>query len=342
MTGHGGPLARLIKLPPNQPPDRFYLGGELIESFRSGTPEGRRGLRTPEDWVGSVTSVAGADSVGRTVLSDGYSLAESIRADPIAWLGPEHERSFGTNARLLVKLLDAGQRLPVHAHPDDAFSQRHQLGQLGKAEAWYILRGGDVYLGLKSLVSEEVLLRLVTEQRTDEMLRLLHRRRVEPGSVVYVPPGVLHSIGAGVLLLEVQQPTDLSILLEWRGFDLDGAKDGHLGLGFARALTAVDTRVHSSSQIDELVVTSVPGVSVLPRSADPFFRLERHIVGSHGVALDPGFAVLVVPKGDLRASSGEALGSGSTALLPYRAGPISFAGEGELLVCRPPLPSLTG
>ena len=58
--------------------------------------------------------------------------------------------------------------------------------------------------------------------------------------MVLVPAGRLHAIGEGVLLLELQEPEDLSILLEWGGFALDGERDGHLGLGFDLALSAVD------------------------------------------------------------------------------------------------------
>jgi mannose-6-phosphate isomerase len=69
----------------------------------------------------------------------------------------------------------------------------------------------------------------------------------------YVPPGVLHAVGKGVFLVELQEPEDLSILLEWRGFELDGERDGHLGLGFDLALEAVECRSRSSEEIRQLV-----------------------------------------------------------------------------------------
>jgi mannose-6-phosphate isomerase len=68
----------------------------------------------------------------------------------------------------------------------------------------------------------------------------------------YVPPGVLHAVGEGVLV-ELQEPEDLSILLEWRGFELDGERDGHLGLGFDLAPEAVECRSRSSEEIRQLV-----------------------------------------------------------------------------------------
>jgi mannose-6-phosphate isomerase len=69
----------------------------------------------------------------------------------------------------------------------------------------------------------------------------------------YVPPGVLHAVGEGVFLVELQEPEDLSILLEWRGFELDGERDGHLGLGFDLAPEAVECRSRSGEEIRQLV-----------------------------------------------------------------------------------------
>ena len=129
------------------------------------------------------------------------------------------------------------------------------------------------------------------------MLGLLHRVEVHSGDVVYVPPGVLHAIGEGVFLVELQEPEDLSILLEWRDFELDGERDGHLGLGFDLALEAVECRSRGKEEIRELVRPAGFGSSVLPDAADPYFRLGR--VALNGEAtLDPGLAVLVMLTGE--------------------------------------------
>ena len=177
-----------------------------------------------------------------------------------------------------MKLLDAGQRLPVHAHPAGDFAHRYLQRAHGKAEAWYILRGGEVHLGLVRHVGVIELFGLVEQRDADRMLGLLHRVGVEPGDVVYVPPGVLHAIGEGVLLVELQEPEDLSILLEWAGFDIDGPRDGHLGIGYPVALEAVERRGRSAAEIAQLVQPSGAGDSVLPAEADPYFRLERAVV----------------------------------------------------------------
>ena len=326
----------IILLPSNRPPDRFYRGGRKITDFRGEPPAGDR---EPEDWVASTTTLAGEQSLGLTVHPDGGSLKTAIEQEPQDWLGRAHVQRFGTDTCLLVKLLDAGQRLPVHAHPDASFAGEHLGRAHGKAEAWYIVEGGEVYIGLKQDVARDDLKSLVITQDVDTLLGLLHRVEVHPGDVVYVPPGVLHAIGEGVFIVELQEPEDLSILLEWRDFELDGERDGHLGLGFDLALEAVECRSRSSEEIRQLVRPAGFGSSVLPEAADPYFRLERVAVTGEAT-LDPGFAVLVMLSGkvDLKNESGLHLRGGNTAVAPNALGRLTLLGRGELLVCRPPQP----
>jgi len=324
-----------IRLPSNRPTERFYRGGARICAFR-GEPAAAE--REPEDWIASTTTVAGETRTGLTVLPDGAVLRDAVAVDPVHWLGSAHAERWGSDTRLLVKLLDAGQRLPVHAHPDDAFAAARLGRTHGKAEAWYILSGGTVHLGLRADVDPARLSALVVQQDTDELLGLLHRVEVRAGDVVWVPPGELHAIGAGILLLELQQPEDLSILLEWRGFALDGTTDGHVGLGFDRALTAVNHRARSAAERGALVRPAPVETdrSVFPTDADPFFRLERHAIDGPR-ELAAGYAVAVVTEGALVLGGHEAP-AGTTWLIAAAEGTVSVSGSGELLVARPPAP----
>jgi mannose-6-phosphate isomerase len=326
----------VIPLPSNRPPDRFYRGGRKIATFRGEPPAGDR---EPEDWVASTTALAGEERLGVTVLPDGRPLPAAINEHPDAWLGRAHVERFGTDTRLLVKLLDAGQRLPVHAHPHASFASRHLGRAHGKAESWYIVDGGTVSLGLRRDITVDGLKSLVMSQDVDALLSMLHQVEVHPGDVVYVPPGVLHAIGEGVFLVELQEPEDLSILLEWRDFELDGERDGHLGLGFDVALEAVERRGRGHEEIRQLVKEAGFGSSVLPAAADPYFRLER--VALDGEAdIDPGFAVLVMLTGEADLANGHRLRlrAGSTAVAPNTVGRLVFRGRGEVLACRPPRP----
>ncbi len=329
-------MLSVVVLPSNRPADRFYRGGRRITDFRGEPPAGPH---EPEDWVASTTTVAGERAVGLSTLPDGRLLAEAIASDPEGWLGDEHVRHYGADTRLLVKLLDAGQRLPVHAHPDAAFAAHHLGRAHGKAEAWCILRGGIVHLGLRRDVARFELIGLVERQDVESLLGLLHPIAVDAGDVVFVPPGMLHAIDEGVFMVELQEPEDLSILLEWRGFAIDGRVDGHLGLGFDLALDAVETRGRSIAEIRSLVIAPDSRRANLPPEAGSYFRLERHVVDGE-LELDAGFCVLVVIAGQVCAGEVPSieLPLGSTAVVPFAAGSVCIAGCGELLVCRPPSP----
>lgn len=322
-----------ILLPSNRPAERFYRGGARISAFRG---EDGDAPREPEDWIGSTTTVRGEPELGLTTLPDGRVLREAVEQDPVAWLGDDHVARWGADTRLLVKLLDAGQRLPVHAHPHDDFAATHLGRAHGKAEAWYILQGGTVHVGLRQDVEAADLAVLVDRQDATTLLGLLHEIEVSAGDVVWVPPGELHAIGAGVLLLELQQPEDLSILLEWGDFAIDGAAGGHLGLGFALALAAVNRAARSRDELGMLVRTAPGSGSAFPAAADEYFRLERIPVDGSAV-IGRGFAIVIVSRGEVTID-GRRLPAGSALLVPDAAGALDATGAGELLVARPPAP----
>lgn len=327
-----------VHLAANQPADRFYRGGTRIRSFRSQAAEGDR---VPEDWVGSTTTLFGEKGAGLSRLPDGTLLVNEVAANPGAWLGADHLRVFGADTMLLVKLLDAGERLPVHLHPEGAFARTRLGVPHGKAEAWYILEGGSVHLGFRREVSEDELARWVETQDVKTMVAAMHTVDVGPGDSVYVAPGMPHAIGAGIFLVEVQEPEDLSILLEWKGFAIDGRQDGHLGLGFPAALLAADRRKWTAAGIEGLIVRSGAGPGMLVPDAGRYFRLERHSVDDSAM-LDAGFSVLIVLDGEGSATTTQGstfhLRRGDTMLLPHEAGDVTLHGKLTLVRCRPPAP----
>jgi mannose-6-phosphate isomerase len=227
-----------IRLAANRFP-RFYRGGSAIDDLRGTTPEAGEAF-LPEDWVGSTTAAFGSDGDGLTRLEDGRTLRAAIQADPEGFLGRGHADAYGADPALLVKLLHAGERLPVHLHPDRDFARRHLGCRWGKTEAWVVAgtEGPDpvVHLGFREAMDPRRLAELVAGQQVEPLLAILNAVPVAAGDTVLVPAGLPHAIGQGVLLAELQEPTDLSVLLEWEGFAIDGRRDGHLGLGFELAL----------------------------------------------------------------------------------------------------------
>jgi mannose-6-phosphate isomerase len=332
---------RPLPLPPNPMP-RFYRGGSRIAALR-GLPDGDD--RAPEDWVGSVTTAFGSAVVGLSHLEDGRTLPEALASDTEAFLGPEHVA--GRDPALLVKLLDANERLPVHFHPDRGFARRHLDTPFGKSEGWVVAaaEGADavVFLGLRETVELEALADWVERQDTAALLAALNRIPTEPGDTFFVPAGTLHAIGEGLLIVELQEPSDLSVLLEWDGFQIDGRADGHLGLGFGTVLPAADRDRLQPDQLGRLRAGRVddgrPGVERLfPPEADAFFRAER-IRPAPSCPLPQEFSILVVldGAGRLETEAGELpLGRGATVLVPWAAGEGALEGQLEVLRCLPP------
>jgi mannose-6-phosphate isomerase len=324
-------------------PERFYRGGAAIARFRGIEQAGEF---TPEDWVGSATTLYGEREAGLTRLHDGRLLRDALIDDPLGWLGEGHLETYGASPALLVKLLDAGQRLPVHAHPSRAWARRHLDCPYGKTEAWVIVSCEDdarVHLGFRRDVEAAELAGWVDREDEEALLGSLHAVPVRPGDSVLVPAGLPHAVGAGIFLVELQEPTDLSVLMEWTGFELDGRADGHLGLGFDVALGCVDRSGQGAERLRELhsARDQRSGASTLfPPESERYFRAER-LRPAHALELDPSFAVLVVleGEGELASASGTlALRRGMTVLLPHAAGATELRGELEALRCLPPAP----
>jgi mannose-6-phosphate isomerase len=304
----------------------FYAGGARIAALRGLELDSDH---MPEEWIGAVSTMFGSDR-GLSRFEDGTLVRDAVRADPEAYLGAEHVSRYGADTALLVKLLDAGQRLPTHFHPGRAFARAALGSRYGKTEAWLIVEaepGAAVWAGFKRTVELDEVREWMRAQDSAAMLAAMHELPVASGDAVFIPAGTPHAIGEGVLVAELQEPTDLSVLLEWDGFELS-PDDGHLGLGWDRALEALDLRaVDGPSPAPEL-----------PPEADPYFRADRL---SGGATLDAGFAILIglTGSGALATEGGElAVGRGSAVLIPHAAGAGELRGDVTAILCRPPAP----
>jgi mannose-6-phosphate isomerase len=294
---------------------RFYRGGALIGRLRG---EAEDDGFFPEDWLGSVTPARnpGRDDPeeGMSRLADGHFLGDAVEAEPIGWLGEAHVARFGTSTGLLAKLLDAAERLPVHAHPGRDFARDAFGSAFGKTEAWFVLdtRGDDaeVWVGLREAVEAERYRRWIVDQDVDRLLHSLNAIPVRAGDVVYVPAGVPHAIGAGILMAELQEPTDFSLLCEWQGFPIR-PEDSHLGLGWETALAAFDLRPHEP-------------LRSLPEAARRFFWADD-------VPEPAGrFAILLVVAGE-GVLAGTPARAGNAFAVPASARSFDIAGDLRVL-----------
>lgn len=357
---------------------RFYRGGALLDAFRAGAlAEGGRGAEAataqhdtdhPEDWVGSATRAW--TPPGDPVSEEGLSrvriggravrIADMLAENPSAVGGAALVSRAGPTTGVLVKLLDAGIRLPVHAHPTRAFARQHLGSFFGKAEAWVVLATRDVpgeppahvRLGFNRDLGEDELRQLIEEERSDELLAAMHVRPTIPGDVWFVPPGTPHAIGAGALILEIQEPSDFSIVAETAGYPIDRA-DAHLGLGWDLMLAVFDRReadrgilVAGKGQTLGPPEAGITRRRLTPPSADPFFRAERWTIAGAVTPLDEtAFLVAVVTGGagtaTVEGGASLELRAGMTFAVPAAGLPgLRVAGQAlEMLACLPPRPA---
>lgn len=341
--------ARPILMPPTTIIDHFYRGGERLAALR-GVP--LPSPRRPEEWLASTVHRADQPDIGRSRLADGSLFATLVASDPKAWTGAA-EGGPGAGAAdtgILVKLLDAGQRLPVHVHPTRAFARDHLHSCYGKTEAWYVLEthGDDpaVWVGFAEDVDPDELAQRVDAQDSEWMLGHMNKISVRPGDGIIVPAGQAHATGAGVFVVEVQEPTDFSILLEW-SVTTATREESHLGLGFERAYETVSHRALSPTQLDlvrqHLDPQARGGALMrgLTAAADPFFRVDLAApAGDETVAVPHGFAVLVVLDGRgaigwTGAAEPQPIERGEVYAVPDALGDWGVSGSARVVVCRP-------
>lgn len=110
---------------------------------------------------------------------------------------------------ILIKLIDAKDRLSIQVHPDNAYALQHE-GQKGKAEMWYVADcepGASLYYGFDHPIGREEFRRRIENNKLEEVL---NRVLVHPGDTFFIEAGTLHAIGAGILIAEIQQNSNLT------------------------------------------------------------------------------------------------------------------------------------
>ncbi|MDE5585717.1 MAG: class I mannose-6-phosphate isomerase [Muribaculaceae bacterium] len=259
--------------------------------------------------IKDLTERFGAELVGRNVLE-------------------KYEGAFP----LLAKLIDANDNLSVQVHPDDALAkERHD--SLGKTEMWYIIHadeGAKIYSGLNREMTPEDYVRMVDENRIEEALAV---HDSHPGDVFFLPAGRVHAIGAGNLLAEIQESSDIT----YRIYDYD-RRDAH---GNTRELhtdlakDAIDYTFHEDYKSEPPDPSS--GHARLA-TCDHFYVDRVLLDGDMDLSYDDSsFTVLMCLEGEATVECEGvrmSLKSGETLLLPAVLTSFVMKGRGTLLIAR--------
>ncbi len=190
---------------------------------------------TGESW--EISTVKGDVSIVANGNFANSSLQDLINKYPEKLLGKSVVERFGKEFPILIKFIDAKQDLSIQLHPNDALAkERHN--SFGKTEMWYIMDAdpsADLIVGFNRDVTKEEYSKSLEENRLPE---LLNYEKVKEGDTFFINTGKIHAIGAGVLLAEIQQTSDVT----YRVFDFNRKdKDGNLReLHTELALDAID------------------------------------------------------------------------------------------------------
>ncbi|WP_324028338.1 mannose-6-phosphate isomerase [Maribacter sp. BPC-D8] len=305
--------------------ERLWGGTKLKEVF--GKPI--ESDITGESW--ELSTVKGDISVVANGSLAGKSLQDLIESNAEELLGKSVVERFGKEFPILIKFIDAKQDLSIQLHPNDALAkERHN--SFGKTEMWYIMDAdpkAELIVGFNKDVTKEEYAESIDN---DTLLDLLNYEEVKEGDTFFINTGKIHAIGAGVMLAEIQQTSDVT----YRVFDFNRKdKDGNLReLHTELALDAVDYE-----KKDDFKVSYGHEKNEVNTMVDcPYFK-TNFIELTENLDLDTtqrdSFTIFMCVGGEAKISTAEgevSIKSGETALLPASTQKISLKSTGAKLL----------
>jgi mannose-6-phosphate isomerase len=295
--------------------ERVWGGRRLGDLLGKALPEG---ARIGESWELSdhprgLSRVADGPLAGKTLrdVLDRYA-PEVLGREGLA-------RAWASRFGLLVKFIDAADRLSVQVHPDDAVAQAHAPGEGGTTECWVVIHaepGAWVTCGLKPGTTRQQVAAALKKGAVEEMLAV---RQVKAGDVVWVPAGTVHAIGPGIVLAEIRQNSDLAYrLFDWNRTGPEGkSRPLHVehalaSIRFTGGLPPAGGRGKTADETGLLIEHLVDC---------PAFSLSRILLDRRPYAAETrgACAALVVLAGQARLATGKnvkAILAGDTILVP--------------------------
>ncbi|MGA1385598.1 MAG: type I phosphomannose isomerase catalytic subunit [Flavobacteriaceae bacterium] len=278
-----------------------------------------------ESW--EISDVPGDETLVTEGPLQGKSLRELIAEYGADLMGQSVIDRFGEEFPLLIKFIDARTPLSIQVHPSDEVAKaKHQ--SFGKNEMWYVMQAdpeASLLVGFDQLLTPDEFEKRI---KTNQVLEVMHRETVVEGDTFYIPTGRVHAIGAGVLLAEIQQTSDIT----YRIYDydrVDPATGTKRDLHMDQALEVIDFKVHE--QYKTSYSTEVNQKNLLVKS--PYF--ETFMLSVSGtVALDltqrDSFTLLIGVGGEasVHTPSGVySINCGETLLLPAVIDKVQLVGD---------------
>lgn len=328
---------------------RAYYGGKRLDKFLGKTI--CKDTRYPEEWVASVTF---AKNDGKTHKNDGLSFCENgvsvkdlIASNPQKILGFEKNKRFNGELSVLVKILDANERLFIQCHPNVEMAKKFFNSNFGKTECWFIIEAEEdacVYLGFKEGITREKWKKLFEKQDVNGMLEALNKVPVKKGDAIFVDGGMPHAIGGGCMLIEAQEPTDLMVIPERTsksGITLSDEKM-HGGLGFDKMFDCFNYEGLSENELLQKYVKHFNGnkhglSNVVGKDWTDKFKVDYlNLTDEFDFKLDDSFRVIIVLDGTCSAENSEQklnLTKSDMLFITADTPDIKLRGTAKMIVC---------
>lgn len=303
--------------------DRIWGGTKL------GTYLGKTNLpsdTTGESW--ELSDVKGNVSVVANGEYKGKTLADLLENYPAEVLGYKVYEKFGKEFPLLFKFLDAKDDLSIQVHPNDELAKKRH-NSFGKTEMWYVMQadeGARIIVGFKHKSSPEEYLEHL---KNKSLINILNEVPVKKGDVFFLETGTIHAIGAGIVIAEIQQTSDITYrIYDWDRVDAQGkSRELHVEEALdAMNYNTTDTRKHYTALENQANV-----MVDCPYFTTSYFPLK----GSTGVSKEGGsFTVYICTEGEFSVeANGEKYNfkQGDTVLIPASLKVYILSGEAILL-----------
>lgn len=317
----------------NIPPLKFkpilksvVWGGEKIAPFK--------GIITDQEKIGEsweISGVPGNESIVANGPDAGLNLTQMIQKYGAELVGKKNIEQFGTTFPLLVKIIDAAGDLSLQVHPDDELAKKRH-NSLGKTEMWYIVDtepDANICAGLSQEITPDEYVKRVAD---NTLMDVVAHHKSHPGDVFFLPAGRIHAIGAGNLLVEVQETSDVT----YRIYDY-GRVDAKTGktreLHVEQAKDAIDYTVYPNYVT--VPDTPVDGLSSLVRCSHfDVFLIEIDGSKTFYPSVDC-FSAITCIEGELRVTDDKGntveFHRGESVLIPACVKKFTFAGKGKII-----------
>lgn len=305
-------------------------GGDKIKKFKQiDTTQKNIG----ESW--EISGVAGHESTVANGEDEGLAISQLIDKYGADLVGEDVFRRFGNQFPLLIKIIDASDNLSIQVHPDDKLAQRRHNSQ-GKTEMWYVIDadyGAKIISGVAKHFTPDDYRRRVADNTITDVLAV---HESHPGDVFFLPAGRIHAIGAGNLIAEIQQTSDIT----YRVYDYDrrGLDGKPRQLHVEEAVEAIDYNVYDNyvSDYDH----NAPGEVELAKC--PYFDVQRTIVDGQTSLQhnSSSFVAVICIAGqctiDADREAACSIKRGETALVAASARSVTITGNATLITASVP------